>query len=209
MTPASSRSIQAQPLRFLIVWIGANLLGGFIVGLLENNGLQFMATLILTGAIVGSLQWVVLRKTGSGFRWWPVASAIGWIVGTLVVSGSYALFPPISDGLRNQFGLWEVFWLNLVTTPISVLAMALAQSLILSGKSRSAGVAVGSWLLASIIGGAMLGAVSAALCAAFCQALPSVLVGLVDSLGWAVYGLVTGLSWLWLSGRDPEMSEEL
>ncbi|NEP18279.1 MAG: hypothetical protein F6J97_15470 [Leptolyngbya sp. SIO4C1] len=190
-------SHQGQSTKFLSLWIAANLLGGFFVGLLENNGLQFMATLILTGAIVGSLQWWVLRQTESGLRWWPLVSALGWIASTFLMIFSQGLYSPVVNFLWQQFGLWEVFWLNLVTGPISILGMALAQGYLLSRRGRF----IGPWLLASLLGGAAYGMVSASLCAAVCQALPTALVGLVNGAGWAAYGLFTGAALLWRRHR--------
>ncbi|MGG6237109.1 hypothetical protein ACQ4N7_00590 [Nodosilinea sp. AN01ver1] len=183
--------------RFLAAWVGANLAGGFVVGFLENNGLQFMATLILTGAIVGSLQWWVLRLgLGSSFRWWPVASALGWIVSTLLKTLMQGFYTPVVDGLWQTFGLWEVFWLNLITGPLMIWGMAIAQGLIL----RRRGLSFGHWVVISLVGGALQGAASAALCAGYCPILPPLWAGgIVAGFGWAVYGLVTGL---WLVGRS-------
>lgn len=188
----------APSARFLAAWVGANLVGGFVVGYLENNGLQFMATLILTGAILGSLQWCVLRlvlSRGSGLRWWPLASALGWIASTLLTTLMQGLYTPVVDGLWQTFGLWEVFWLSLVAEPLMILGMAIAQGLIL----RRRGLSLGSWVLVSLVGGALQGAASAAVCAGYCPILPPLWTGgIVYGFGWAVYGLVTGL---WLVGR--------
>ncbi|PSN11562.1 hypothetical protein C7293_23795 [filamentous cyanobacterium CCT1] len=185
--------------RFLAAWVGANLAGGFVVGFLENNGLQFMATLILTGAIVGSLQWCVLRvvlSRGGGLRWWPLASALGWIVSALLRSLMQGLYAPVVNGLWQTFGFWEVFWLNLVTGPLMIWGMAIAQGLIL----RRRGLSLWGWVVLSLVGGALQGAASAALCAGYCPILPPLWAGgIVAGFGWAVYGLVTGL---WLVGRS-------
>lgn len=148
-----------------------------------------MATLSLTGAITGSLQWLVLRDMGRPFRWWPVTSAVGWIASILTVSLGQDFYGPVVDALWDQFGLWEVFWLNLVRAPLWVLGMATAQSLILSRQLRVKGM----WLIASLLGAALQGMVSAALCASIGQTLPSTLVGTVDGLGWAAYGIITGI----------------
>lgn len=201
MTNEITLSRRSRPARFLAVWVLANLVGGFITGFLESNGLQFMATLVLTGAIVGTLQWLVLRPWG-GFRWWPLASTIGWIVSTLINSLSDPLTDPIVTFLWNQVGLWEVFWLNVVNQPLWILGMAIAQALVLRQRGRP----VKQWLLASLVGAASQGAVSASLCAAFCQALPLWLVGIVNGLGWATYGLVTGFVAHQFTGQNP--SEE-
>ncbi|MGB3613791.1 MAG: hypothetical protein WBA10_08360 [Elainellaceae cyanobacterium] len=177
-------------MQFLALWIGANFFGGTVVGFLENNGLQFAATLILAGAILGVLQWGVLRYAGYPARWWPMASALGWIGGTLVRAFGQDLYYPMAMALWQQFGLWESLWLNVVGDPISVLGMAIAQSLVLRRRGRWT-----VWLLASLMGGIGLGVVSSGLCAAFCPSLSRTVVGGLYGLGWATYGLVTGIAW--------------
>ncbi|WP_346293349.1 hypothetical protein [Sphaerothrix gracilis] len=198
-----THSSRLQGAKFLSLWTGANLLGGFLIGYLESNGLEFMASLMLTGAIVGSLQWTVLRLTGCRFRWWPVASTLGWITGTYVLTASQSLYHPVAAGLEGQLGLSEVFWLHLLDTPLWVLFMALAQSLVLVQYRRWAG----PWLLASLLGGVALAVVRQGMCSAFCQSLPLSLSGLDDGIGWAAYGLVTGIAWLILSEREAEARE--
>jgi hypothetical protein len=185
--------------RFLGLWVSANFGGGFVVGLLENNGLQFMATLMLTGAVVGTAQWWVLKSRG-GFRGWPLASTLGWIISTLAVVALGGVYQPVVDLLWQSFGLWEVFWLNLVREPLAVAGMALAQGWILQRHGRTPW----GWLLVSLLGAALQGAVSATLCALLCQNLPRLLVGLVNGFGWAVYGLATGL---WLTRQRAGIEE--
>lgn len=209
---ASNRAIasRSQAAIFLPAWVLANLVGGFFVGFLENNGPQFIATLILTGAMVGTVQWFVLRPMG-GFRWWPLASTLGWIVSTLLQSLMQGIYNPVADALWRTFGLWEVFWLLVVTGPLMIWGMAIAQMLILSHRTGRSVLAQGNhqiwgWLGVSLLGSAVIGGVSAALCAAFCQSLPQTLVGLVHGLGWAAYGLITGL---WLVGPYSPLKEQV
>lgn len=193
--------------RFLGLWVGANLVGGFVIGLLENNGLQFMATLALTGAILGTAQWMVLKPWGS-LGWWPLASALGWIASTLAVTALGGIYRPVANLLWQTFGLWEVFWLSLVREPLVVAGMALAQGWLLQRQGRvsawQAAPTLWGWLWVSLLGGALQGAASAALCAALCPVLPSLMVGLVNGLGWAAYGLATGI---WLIRRRAGQEE--
>ncbi|MBD0336261.1 MAG: hypothetical protein ICV62_12290 [Cyanobacteria bacterium Co-bin13] len=193
---------QAQPPLFLLMWVLANLLGGFVVGFLESNGMQFAATLVLTGAVLGTLQWSVLRHTVQQVRWWPWASALGWIVGSLVLSLSIDLYTPLVNALWQQFGLWEVFWLNLVTGPVPVLTMALAQALVLNRRIRPS-----QWLLVNLAAGVVKGGVGAAMCAAVCPSLPIALVGIVNGVAWTTYGVITGIALLYLL-KPPQGSGE-
>ncbi|MEM1310120.1 MAG: hypothetical protein AAGF98_11650 [Cyanobacteria bacterium P01_H01_bin.153] len=190
---------EAIQLRALTAWIVANFIGGCIIGYLESNGLQFMATLLLSGAIAGSLQWVALKWLGRrGRRWalWPLASLVGWIVGVML---SLSLSEPIGYVVNSlgSMGLWEVFWLNVVIRPLWITVMAIAQGNILSFSMPSRAKMIGIWLLASWVGAALHGAIAAALCRAYCQALPNLLIGIVEGSGWAAYGVVTGLAWVW------------
>jgi len=178
--------------QFLLKWILANFLAGSTAGFLEDHGFQFAATLIFAGAIAGSCQWLVLRQELRPMRWWPLASALGWIGGNLVQVSSYALYRPLVDFLWAHLGLWEVFWLNIVTNPIPFAAMAIAQGLVLIQHRQFSARTIGLWVLVSAIAGAVYGGVSASLCLAFCDSLPKILIGLVAGGGWAAYGLITG-----------------
>lgn len=173
-----------QRYRFLWAWAIANLIGGAIISGLENYGLQFVATLLLAGAILGSLQRLVIQS--SRLRWWPVVSAVGWIAGTYLMVFSQGLYQPVVDLLSTYFGLWEAFWLNAVTAPIPVFGMALAQSLLLTRQCRP----IWPWLTASLAGAVLQGITGATLCLVLCPiARPfSILAG---ALAWATYGLLT------------------
>ena len=180
----------------LLAWIIANSVGGFLIGFLENNGAQFMATLFLSGAVVGSLQWIVLRSMGKrGLPWviWPIASGLGWILSTLLSIVTLST-TTIAGSLMAQFGLWEAFWINLILRPIEISCMAAAQGVILGYSTHFKARILGIWILASCLGGALHGAVSALLCDAFCPVLPSAIVGIVHSMGWAAYGITTGIA---------------
>lgn len=181
--------------KFIALWVAANFLGGFLVGFLENNGLQFMATLFLTGTVVGSLQWAVLRQVSGRVRWWPLASAIGWIIGTMLFV-SYPgqnLHSSLVEALSSQFDLWDWFWHSLITSMLWIFGMAIAQALVLSRRGHFSGV----WLLSSLTGGAIQGVVGTGLCAAFCRDLPPTLVGaVVTGASWAAYGIVTSTALL-------------
>ncbi|MEM1241821.1 MAG: hypothetical protein AAGI45_18475 [Cyanobacteria bacterium P01_H01_bin.26] len=154
-----------------------------------------MVTLFISGAVVGSLQWIVLRWTGKrGLPWiiWPIASGLGWILSTLLSIMTLSTMI-IAGSSMTQFGLWDAFWVNLLLRPIEISCMAAAQGVILGYSTRSKARILGIWILASCLGGALHGAVSALLCDAFCAVLPSALMGIIHSMGWAVYGILTGI----------------
>ncbi|MEM6590915.1 MAG: hypothetical protein AAF651_03555 [Cyanobacteria bacterium P01_C01_bin.73] len=188
---------ETMQFRTLTAWLVANFIGGCIIGYLESNGLQFMATLILSGAIAGSAQWVVLKCLDyRGRRWslWPLVSCVGWIAGVML---SLSLSEPIAyikDGLIQNLGLWNIFGLNVVNRTLWITVMAIAQGTIFSISMQSRAQVIGVWLLASWVGAALHGAIATALCSAYCQVLPPSLMGIIEGGGWAAYGVVTGLA---------------
>ncbi|MFG6094137.1 hypothetical protein SPB21_02755 [Leptothoe sp. ISB3NOV94-8A] len=201
----TTRTLPKKKTQLFLAWIFANAIGGFLIGFLENNGAQFMATLFLSGAIIGSLQWLTFRLMHlQGGRWtlWPVASALGWIASTLLsilLSMLLVSLTSIVTSSTAEAIAWEEFWQNLLMNPsIWIWGMAIAQGMILSYHARQRWRILGVWLLASCLGAALNGAVSAILCRSVCQALPSSLIGLVDGKGWAVYGVITGFALLWV-----------
>lgn len=192
---------QFQLLQVFLVWIAANFLGGAIIGHLENNGLQFMATLALSGAVTGTLQWGVFKWAGSrGLRWrlWPLVSSLGWIAGVMLSLGLSPVINLLINDLLRQHGLWEAFWLNLFNRPLWITVMAIAQGSILSFSTQTRARTVGLWLAASWLGAALQGAIGAVLCRAYCQTIPTPLIGVVDGSGWGLYGIVTGLALIWI-----------
>ncbi|ESA36885.1 hypothetical protein N836_04820 [Leptolyngbya sp. Heron Island J] len=199
-----------QKTKLFLAWILANAIGGFLVGFLENNGAQFMATLLLSGAILGTSQWLIFRwLNAKGLRWtlWPVASALGWIISTMIGILVSPIIPGVLSSAATSTG--EIFWLNFINQPMYIICMAIAQGMILSYHARYRLRTIGVWLLASCLGAALHGAVSALICHSVCQTLPSTLIGIVESKGWAVYGIITGFALLWVlptsavGGKSP------
>ncbi|MEO0349682.1 MAG: hypothetical protein AAF282_06490 [Cyanobacteria bacterium P01_A01_bin.15] len=152
--------IKKQTAIFLLAWILANAIGGFLIGFLESNRAQFMATLIFSGAIIGSLQWAIFRWIGkNGLRWvlWPLASALGWVISTLI---GILLPEPGFIAAATGSQLTQVLWINLINQPVWIAGMAIAQGIILGYHSRQRFRILGVWLLASCLGAALNGAVS-------------------------------------------------
>jgi len=198
-------SIASRPLpsaRFFGGWVLVNLLGGWLVGFLENNGFQFMATLFFSGAVIGSGQWLLLKRLG-GFRWWPIASALGWILGVLLETGTRGLYQSVLEELGLALSN-ENFPLSVILSQsVWILGMAIAQALILRCRDRAAGV----WIGVSLIGMATHSVISLNFCASFCGALPAWSSGLASGVGWAAYGVVTGLAIIKLWGHSPNSEQ--
>ena len=178
------------PLLFVVWWAIANGIGGGLVNYLEANGFEFMATLVLTGPIVGVCQWLVLRRYLQRVRWWAVVSAIAWVLAVQVSILGSGFLTPIIDGLYRQFGLWEVFWVNLVNGFVWLGIFGTVQWFLLARQGWNPL----PWLAATFLGGMVWGGTGAALCNAICGAIAggfgSTLVGVA---AWGVYGIITGL----------------
>ena len=177
-------------LKLLLWWALANGLGGAIVGFLEAWRFQFLATFVLTGPILGICQWLVLRRYLGKVRWWPIATTFGWLLAMQIRIGAGDLLDPIINFLYAVGGLWEVFWLNVVKTPVTLAVLAVVQWLVL----RPRGPHVGLWVFASVVGGVFNGAIGATMCAKVCSLLAvGVGLGISQGLGWLAYGVVTGV----------------
>lgn len=187
-------------LRLLLWWALANGLGGAIAGFLEARHFQFLATLVLTGPILGICQWLVLRRYLGKVRWWPIATTLGWLLAMPIRIGARDILNPIINYLYTVGGLWEVFWLNVVNTPVTLAVLALVQWLVL----RPRGLNAGWWVLASAVGGILNGAIGATTCAKVCSMLAvGVGLGISQGLGWLAYGVVTGVVLICFSARHP------
>ncbi|MGP1375892.1 MAG: hypothetical protein ACTS3T_23900 [Almyronema sp.] len=176
-------------MKFWMQWTVANLVGGGLIGFLEVRGLQFTATLLLTGGVLGVLQWLVLKSHLRSVRGWAIATALGWIGGVFLTQFLGVWINPLTNLLWKQLGGWEVLWLNLIKLPLMVLMMALAQSWVLGWRR----LAIAPWLLINAAGGLAKGGLSAALCPLVCNIWPlGVGAGVAEGLGWAAYGGLVG-----------------
>ncbi len=104
--------------------------------------------LVMTGAAVGVMQWVVLRREVSGAGWWVLASTVGYTVGIAAAA---------------MHGILLVHWLELPWRwvvsivggagggAVTGAAVGVMQWLVLRRQLRRAGW----WVLASIVGWAM------------------------------------------------------
>jgi len=66
MSPFFFIQLRLRANRFLILWMLANFLGGYLVSFLENNGLQFAATIFLTSFIMGGCNGLSFSKWVAG-----------------------------------------------------------------------------------------------------------------------------------------------
>jgi hypothetical protein len=86
--------------------------------------------LVVTGLVIGGLQWVVLRQRVPQTGWWVLASTAGWTGGWAIVNVS----------VRPEFGF--------LTGAVLGAAMGIAQWLFLRRHFYQAGW----WILVSVLG---------------------------------------------------------
>lgn len=181
------------------LWAGSAAIGGVLTGVLEGTLFQFLATLVLSGFLVGAAQWLIFRQLIGGWLW-IAASGVGWFVGyTLIGIWFNDLINPLVEAL-TQIGLWEVFWLNAVNSLIGAGVMAGLQLLLIGDRLNHPGL----WVLVGGVAGAASGAAGATTCYAVCDALGSTgILGLATGVSygaaWLAYGVVSGwgLKLLW------------
>ncbi|MDE5091146.1 MAG: hypothetical protein O4750_05025, partial [Trichodesmium sp. St18_bin3_1_1] len=135
--------------RFWFQWVLANMVGGvvgFFVGLLvvqwaNNIMVSFRLAVFGTvfGAVVGSLQWWVLRKRLSQARWWILATALA---SAILFSTAEVLSNAVSDVVSNTV-IQEVVIFSVVG-----LVIGSAQWLVLRKQLSQSHW----WILASVLG---------------------------------------------------------
>lgn len=186
-------------------WLVACTLAGLLIGALEDGGLQFLATQVLTGVMVGAAQGVVLRSVGKLASRWFWVSSLGWLVSNQL---AYAV-PGVSSlaVALAQIAGWEVLWLNVLRQPLVLMGVGLCQTLVLRRYYRYAF----HWVGVSLGGGVALGATTAIACRLICgtrSGTVSVILtsAIVYGLGWLSYAIATGL-WLKTAPRRDVLSE--
>ncbi|MFQ4138528.1 hypothetical protein PGN35_019650 [Nodosilinea sp. PGN35] len=186
--------------RLRLWWTLATTIAGAIVGALEASGFELVATIFFTGLLIGTAQWLVLRKYIPKAFWWIVVSTLGWTFGLVLVSHYITLFDPLIPFLIT-LGIWRVFGISLVYEPIVLAILGAAQFPILRRFVRKAHW----WILASALGGALKGASGSAVAYILQPGLlPAPFsTALAYGSGWLGYGIVTGICLQWLLRHQP------
>ncbi len=190
---------------FGLLWVFLSAMGwsiGFTMGFVAGyapielightplgEGLAFCVHKIVLGAVVGILQWVVLRERVPGAGRWVWASIAG-----LAVAGGVGVAVIVARGPTRIESLATVVGTTLVVALGGAVTGMLQRPVLRGQVSRS-----GWWVLASTVGWglgmAVTGAGMSALAVGdFC--------GLMGFFGGAVLGAVTGGALVWLL-RQP------
>lgn len=157
-------------LSFWLQWVAASLLGLAIgVGLLlaVSKGIGGPPHKAVMGAVaggtVGTMQWLVLRRTGTRSPWWAAAGMVAWgvgapaeLIGGLPLSiAVLALLAGVLQSLALRGALARSYrWL-----PASLVAWAVFLGLVrLTSQmpSPAVGIGVGFTLVGAITGAAMV-----------------------------------------------------
>lgn len=174
---------------FFALWTGATAAGGALAAFMEAGGWQFLATLVFTGFFIGAAQWPILWRWGFNAGW-ILLSGVGWIMGVLLAGALPT--GQLATSLFEQYGMWEVFWLNTLNLPLWLLPMLLLQAYALRGRMNLL-----LWLLMGLLGAVCYGMLSATLCLLLCDALPTLIGTTLASFGaWSVFGALTGAALL-------------
>ncbi len=194
-----TRQLAIAP-RLWLWWTLATAIAGAIVGALEASGFQFIATIVFTGLLIGTAQWLVLRQYIPKAFWWIVVSALGWTFGLVLLRYYGSLINPLIPFL-NTLGVWRIFGTSLVYEPIVLTILGAAQFPILRRFVRKAYW----WILVSALGGALQGASGSTVTYILPPGLlPAPLpTALIYGTGWLSYGIVTGICLQWLLRHQP------
>jgi len=175
-----------------ILWILATGMAGAFIGYMAAPT-DFFWELIGSGFVVGTAQWLVLRRYINA-GWWIPLSGFGWILGVYIRIFTGENLKQLVDFLTSVGGFWEVFWLNTINEPINFAVLGFVQWLLLRRQFRYGFW----WIFASALSGAVRGAVGSYVCAVACK------IGggtISNGLGWAASAAVTGILLLWLIGN--------
>ncbi len=140
------------------------------------------------GLLVGSLQWLILRRHTPGMEKWILPSIAGWALGPAVfVGANWSIETDVPSSIINQPVL-------VTGIAIGLLSAAIGQWLVLSHKVRQAAW----WIPVNIVGTGLAGGTAYAF-SGWALNLDSLCLGLIlpGVPAGVTYGLVTGWG-LWM-----------
>lgn len=191
--PGSDRPILVTTmLPYLKLW------GLWILISVACGALSQFLELFWISALLGFAQWLILRRYIRHIGNWILASTLGGCIGfgicIIVVSAFKAgawistMTPgrwlEVAGVLVNK----QVFWNNVLGLSLMWAVVGIAQWLVLRSHIERAKW----WVLASAVGGVVLGVVTV-----FISAVTHIAV-LATAVGWLGYGAVTGIVLVWL-----------
>lgn len=180
---ASTLSI---PLAWLVSWAIISQVERVVGGTIEVAGRtriteDFLLDYVffpLIGLLTGLLQYLLLRRYLPRIGWWIAATALGWPLGFAVVYLAYVALPAALHAGSTWSVVLALVWVGGAT--------GLAQWLVLRRRILRAGW----WILASALGGGLVGLIAGGV---FTSLLELLLIG-------AVPAIVTAIALWWLLG---------
>lgn len=185
-----------RQLSFWLAWVLASATAGALIGS-QAEPTSHLWELVAFGCAVGVAQWIVLRGYLPDAGWWILASALGWVLGSIVIFTTYDTITYISDLLRSVIRLPRGTLLPVGIFTVYSAVLGAAQWLVLRRHTQGAGC----WVFASVVGGAVGGAAYAACSAILLRNGVShwaVYTTVGHGANWAAYGAVTGVALVWL-----------
>ena len=119
-------------------WVGASAAGGILIGIGAGT-LQTETSLPVTygalGAVLGILQWLVLRQGTKRAGWWLLVCPAGWALGTLAVTRLDDLWARLGIKLPETAGLAVAF--GMLSGAAGILTGAVMAWILSDGKVPS------------------------------------------------------------------------
>ena len=187
-------------------WVLVSTLAGALVGAGEGGVMQFFASLFLEGFVVGAAQALVIRALlPRSWPSWIFATGLGAFVTTALRTHpaiqTLLQLDTLIQHLWQTYGLWEVFWLNLVHQTMRWGVVGVLQWLVLRSLPRA-----WIWLPLSLVAGLLYGASSPTACLLACDAVMQRAGGVAATAvpfatGWLLSSAVTAPLIIWWGSR--------
>lgn len=173
-----------------ISWVLLSALGGAALYTIEAN-VGIWVQPVVTGVVIGLLQWLILRRHLSRAFSWVLVTAVSWPVAQLL-SSLYLIeqIAPFSQGLTELGQFDEESWLQILRMSLVLALIAVPQCLVLLRLARLAFL----WIPASLFGGIFIGYIGWAQCP-ICSSILQINLPAVywATIGWGAYALITGI----------------
>jgi hypothetical protein len=139
---SDQETVQQTPAFDWVLWLKWTLLStlGWVVGWALTGEM-----VIAVGAVVGMMQWIVLRPLVHQAGWWIVASGVGWAAGYAVTTIAFSAESIVLPGAVIGAALGTMQWLVLQRLVYRAVWWIVISSL--------------SWAIGPILGAPLVGAV--------------------------------------------------
>jgi hypothetical protein len=176
---------------FWLLWVVATVIGGFIGTYASVKGQEVEAQIVgrvIGGAVIGLAQWLALRTQVFKSIWWIPITTTGWVVGWAIGGGFvWRAVAIATENIKYSFLFKDYLGKILLNCAVGIavieIATGLAQWLLLRSQFSESKW----WILATVVSAAV--------------SIPVIgFAGwtLAWVVGWLVFGMITGVSLVWL-----------